>query len=88
MNFDPSWGQTAQSVQQFWQEQWSKSLQSLPQWSGIAPGALGSMPGLGGAPNPWAGIMDAMQSAMPQLAGQVGSPVQFDANKLQTLQQD
>ena len=88
MNFDPSWGQTAHSVQQFWQEQWSKSLQSLPQWSGIAPGALGSMPGLGGAPNPWAGIMDAMQSAMPKLAGQVGSPVQFDANKLQTLQQD
>ncbi|MDR0216977.1 MAG: alpha/beta fold hydrolase [Comamonas sp.] len=88
MNFDPSWGQTAHSVQQFWQEQWSKSLQSLPQWSGITPGALGSVPGFGDMPSPWAGIMDAMQSAMPQLAGQVGTPVQFDAGKLQSLQQE
>ena len=87
MNFDPSWGQAAQSVQQFWQEQWSKSLQSLPQWGG-APGGLGAMPGLGGAPNPMAGIMDALQAAVPQLGGQGAAPVQFDSAKLQSLQQD
>ncbi|RGE47010.1 alpha/beta fold hydrolase [Comamonas testosteroni] len=89
MNFDPSWGQAGQSIQQFWQEQWSKSLQSLQQLgSGGMPAGLGAMPGLGGAPNPWAGVMDALQSAMPQMEGQGASAVQFDTEKLQNLQQD
>ena len=88
MNFDPSWGQAAQSVQQFWQEQWSKSLQTLPQWAGAAPAGLGGMAGLGAAPNPFAGVMDAMQSAMPQFSAQTGNALQFDASKLQSLQQD
>ena len=89
MNFDPSWGQAGQSVKQFWQEQWSKSLQSLQQLgSGGMSAGLGAMPGLGGAPNPWAGIMDAMKSAMPQMEGQGANPEQFDSDKLQSLQQD
>ena len=50
MNFDPSWGQAGQSIQQFWQEQWGKSLQTLQQLQASAPAGLGNMPGLGGAP--------------------------------------
>ena len=88
MNFDPSWGQAGQSIQQFWQEQWSKSLQTLQQMQSGAPMGLSAMPGLGSAPNPWAGIMDAMQSAMPQMATGSAQAVQFDAAKLQGLQQE
>ena len=88
MNFDPSWGQAGQSIQQFWQEQWSKSLQTLQQMQSGAPMGLSAMPGLGAAPNPWAGIMDAMQSAMPQMATGSAQAVQFDAAKLQGLQQE
>ena len=95
MNFDPNWGQAGQSIQQFWQEQWSKSLQTLQQWGTAAPAGFGpipsmptmpGMPGMGGAPNPWAGIMDAMQSAMPQGGG--ASTVQFDPAKLKGLQEE
>lgn len=88
MNFDPSWGQAGQSIQQFWQEQWSKSLQTLQQMQSGAPMGLSAMPGLGAAPNPWAGIMDAMQSAMPQMATGSAQAVRFDAAKLQGLQQE
>lgn len=88
MNFDPSWGQAGQSIQQFWQEQWSKSLQTLQQMQSGAPMGLSAMPGLGAAPNPWASIMEAMQSAMPQVAAGSAQTVQFDAPKLQGLQQE
>ena len=92
MNFDPNWGQAGQSIQQFWQEQWSKSLQTLQQWGNAAPAGFGPVPsmpamlGIDGVPNPWAGIMDAMQSAMPQGAG--ASAVQFDPAKLKGLQDE
>ena len=88
MNFDPSWGQAGQSIPQFWQEQWSKSLQSLQQLQATAPAGLSIMPGLGGGSSPWAGLMEAMQSAMPQMPSAVSQPVQFDASKLQGLQQE
>ena len=88
MNFDPSWGQAGQSIQQFWQEQWGKSLQTLQQLQASAPAGLGSMPGLGGAPQSWGGMMEALKSAMPQMAGAAGQSVQFDAPKLQGLQQE
>lgn len=88
MNFDPSWGQLGQSIPQFWQEQWSKSLQSLQQLQVTAPAGLSIMSGLGGGSSPWAGIMEAMQSAMPQMASAASQPVQFDASKLQGLQQE
>ena len=88
MNFDPSWGQAGQSVQQFWQEHWSKSLQTLQQMQAGAPMGLSAMPGLGAAPNPWASITEAMQSAMPQVAAGSAQTVQFDTPKLQGLQQE
>nr|AAL17611.4 polyhydroxybutyrate synthase [Pseudomonas oleovorans] len=88
MNFDPSWGQAGQSVQQFWQEHWSKSLQTLQQMQAGAPMGLSAMPGLGAAPNPWASITEAMQSAMPQAAAGSAQTVQFDTPKLQGLQQE
>ena len=88
MNFDPSWGQAGQSIQQFWQEQWGKSLQTLQQLQASAPSGLASMPGLGGTPQSWGGMMEALKSAMPQMAGAVGQSVQFDAPKLQGLQQE
>ncbi|MEG0045421.1 MAG: alpha/beta fold hydrolase [Comamonas sp.] len=88
MNFDPSWGQAGQSIQQFWQEQWGKSLQTLQQLQASAPAGLGSMPGLSGAPQSWGGMMEALKSAMPQMAGAAGQSVQFDAPKLQGLQQE
>ena len=88
MNFDPSWGQAGQSIQQFWQEQWGKSLQTLQQLQASAPAGLASMPGLGGAPQSWGGMMEALKSAMPQMAGAAGQSVQFDAPKLQGLQQE
>lgn len=85
MNFDPLWGQSGQSIQQFWQEQWSRSLQSLQQIGSAAPVGLS---GWAGAPNPWAGVMDALQSAMPQMQGAAGQPVQFDADRLKALQEE
>ena len=88
MNFDPSWGQAGQSIQQFWQEQWGKSLQTLQQLQASAPAGLASMPGLGGVPQSWGGMMEALKSAMPQTAGAAGQSVQFDAPKLQSLQQE
>lgn len=88
MNFDPSWGQAGQSIQQFWQEQWGKSLQTLQQLQASAPAGLGNMPGLGGAPQSWGGMMEALKSAMPQVAGAAGQSVQFDAPKLQGLHQE
>ncbi|MBV8248118.1 MAG: alpha/beta fold hydrolase [Comamonas sp.] len=88
MNFDPLWGQTGQSIQQFWQEQWSRSLQSLQQMGSAAPAGLADWAAGGGAAagNPWTGVMEAMQSAMPQAAA--GTALQFDAAKLQGLQQE
>ena len=83
MNFDPSWGQAGQSIQQFWQEQWGKSLQTLQQLQASAPAGLASMPGLGGAPQSWGGMMEALKAAMPQGAGAAGQSVQCDAPKLQ-----
>ncbi|QXZ11001.1 alpha/beta fold hydrolase [Comamonas sp. Y33R10-2] len=94
MNFDPSWGQAGQSIQQFWQEQWGKSLQTLQQFQATAPAGLGNMPGLGEVPQSWAGLLEAMKSAMPQMAGTAGiadvtaQSVQFDTTKLQDLQQE
>ena len=87
MNFDPSWGQAGQSIQQFWQEQWSKSLQALQQMQNLAPMAPASLPGQLGS-SPWAAIMDSMSSALPQMTAGLAQPVQFDASKLQGLQQE
>ncbi|MDR3064924.1 MAG: alpha/beta fold hydrolase [Comamonas sp.] len=84
MNFDPSWGQAGQSVQQFWQEHWSKSLHALQQMQAGAPMGLGAMPGLGAAPNPWASIMEII----PQVTPGSSHAVQFDAPRLQALQQE
>lgn len=87
MIFDPSWGQAGQSIQQFWQEQWRKSLQALQQMQNFTPVAPASLSGQLGS-NPWAAIMDSMSSALPQMTAGLAQTVQFDASKLQELQQE
>lgn len=76
MNFDPLWNQTGQSLQQFWRDQWSRSLQSLQQ-----VGPLG-LPAASNLPNPWANLFSSM---LPD-GLQMPSAVQFDAQKLKDLQ--
>lgn len=89
MNFDPFKGQTGQSLQQFWSEQWSRSLQSLQQ---IGTTGLSAMPGLTGFPGaPAAGVPDpwqAMIAAFVEGAQKTAPAVQFDPEKLQSLQAD
>ena len=89
MNFDPLWGQTGQSVQAFWSEQWTRGLQSMQQMGQQVPSALNVMPGAPESANPWAAITEALQSAMGQAGATHGAQpaVQFDAQKLQNLQQ-
>ncbi|MEG0053179.1 MAG: alpha/beta fold hydrolase [Comamonas sp.] len=89
MNFDPLWGQTGQSVQAFWSEQWTRGLQSMQQMGQQVPSALNVMPGTPESANPWAAITQALQSAMGQATATHGAQpaVQFDAQKLQNLQQ-
>jgi polyhydroxyalkanoate synthase len=95
MNFDPFKGQTGLSPQQFWSEQWSRSLQSLQQ---VGAAGLSAMPGLtgftgfpagasavqDGIPNPWQGMLAAFAEGAPKTA----PAVQFDPEKLQSLQAD
>ncbi len=84
MNFDPKWGQAGQSfsqMQQFWNEQWSTSLQSLMQ---AVPASM--MPaGFSQTPS---GALDSMGllKTFEQLSGGEGGPVKLDAEKLKQLQ--
>ena len=53
MNFDPLAGLSGQSVQQFWNEQWSRTLQTLQQLG--QPGLPGTqgMPGMPDMAQAW-----------------------------------
>ena len=87
MNFDPQWGQAAQSfsqMQQFWHDQWSKTLQSMMQgmpFPGMAPGLAPA----GSGPLDASGLFQTFQ----QLAGNEtgAAPPQLDAEKLKQVQQ-
>jgi polyhydroxyalkanoate synthase len=73
MNFDPLAGLAGQPVQQFWNEQWSRTLQTLQQM-----GHLG-MPGTG-MHMPW-------MAAMPDAGTASEQALPLDAEKLLALQQ-
>src|SRR5256885_3754141 len=59
MNFDPLAGLSGQSVQQFWNEQWSRTLQTLQQLG--QPGLPGTQ-GMPGMPD----MAQAWKAAVPE----------------------
>ncbi|CAB5707643.1 Poly-beta-hydroxybutyrate polymerase [Delftia tsuruhatensis] len=71
MNFDPLAGLTGQPIQQFWTEQWSRTLQTLQQMG---------QPGMQGMPQAW-------KAAVPEPAALTETPLTLDPEKLLQLQQ-
>ena len=86
MNFDPQWGQAGQNfsqMQQFWQDQWSKTLQSMMQNTPFQA----MVPGFSQTPS---GPLDAsgMMKAFQQLAGgEDGIAPKLDPEKLKLVQE-
>jgi polyhydroxyalkanoate synthase len=71
MNFDPLAGLTGQPIQQFWNEQWSRTLQTLQQMG---------QPGMQGMPQAW-------KAAVPEPGALPETPLALDPEKLVELQQ-
>ncbi|WP_447915840.1 PHA/PHB synthase family protein [Delftia acidovorans] len=79
MNFDPLAGLSGQSVQQFWNEQWSRTLQTLQQLG--QPGLPGTQ-GMPGMPD----MAQAWKAAVPEPGALPENALSLDPEKLLELQ--
>ncbi len=79
MNFDPLAGLPGQSVQQFWNEQWSRTLQTLQQLG--QPGLPGTQ-GMPGMPD----MAQAWKAAVPEPGALPENALSLDPEKLLELQ--